>query len=97
VTVISDGAGEFTKAVDGSDFARGRILDWFHIAMKFRAVEQSILNSRRMEEPHLGPVQPRDQQRQMVGVARQGPQSGSSDASDQRRTGKCPNQEHTAL
>ena len=25
VTVISDGAGEFTKAVDGSEFARGRI------------------------------------------------------------------------
>jgi hypothetical protein len=36
-TVISDGAGEFTTAVDGSRFARGRILDWFHIAMKFRA------------------------------------------------------------
>jgi hypothetical protein len=31
VTVISDGAGEFTKAVDGSHFARGRILDWFHM------------------------------------------------------------------
>jgi len=28
VTVISDGAGDFTKAVDGSLFARGRILDW---------------------------------------------------------------------
>jgi hypothetical protein len=51
VTVISDGAGEFTKAVDGSRFARGRILDWFHIAMKFRAVEQSIITSRRTDGP----------------------------------------------
>jgi hypothetical protein len=51
VTVISDGAGEFTKAVDGSQFARGRILDWFHIAMKFRAAEQSIFSSRRIAGP----------------------------------------------
>jgi hypothetical protein len=36
VTVISDDAGEFGKAVDGSQLARGRILDWFHIAMKFK-------------------------------------------------------------
>ena len=46
VTVISDGAGEFVKAVEGSQFARGRILDWFHIAMRFRAAEQSILSAR---------------------------------------------------
>jgi hypothetical protein len=51
VTVISDGAGEFTKAVDGSRFARGRILDWFHIAMKFRAAELSVLGSRLTEGP----------------------------------------------
>src|SRR5216684_1774766 len=51
VTVISDGAGEFTKAVDGSQFARGRILDWLHIAMKFRAAEQSIFSSRRIAGP----------------------------------------------
>jgi hypothetical protein len=51
VTVISDGAGEFTKAVDGSQLARGRILDWFHIAMKFRAAEQSIFSSGRIEGP----------------------------------------------
>ena len=30
VTVISDDAGEFSKAVKGSQLARGRILDWFH-------------------------------------------------------------------
>ena len=35
VTVISDDAGEFAKTVEGSQLARGRILDWFHIAMKF--------------------------------------------------------------
>lgn len=51
VTVISDGAGEFTTAVEGSQFARGRILDWFHIAMKFRAAEQSVISSRRQPGP----------------------------------------------
>ncbi|MFL9912476.1 hypothetical protein [Paraburkholderia sp. RL17-337-BIB-A] len=42
VTVISDDAGEFGKAVDGSKLARGRILDWFHIAMKFKAARNSV-------------------------------------------------------
>ncbi|WP_139142966.1 ISKra4 family transposase [Janthinobacterium sp. HH100] len=42
VTVISDDAGEFSKAVKGSQLARGRILDWFHIAMKFQAALNSI-------------------------------------------------------
>lgn len=41
VTILSDGAGEFQKAVEGSTHAVCRILDWFHIAMKFRAIEQS--------------------------------------------------------
>jgi hypothetical protein len=57
VTVISDGAGEFTKAVDGSQLARGRILDWFHIAMKFRAAEQSVFSSRPIEGPDWDWVQ----------------------------------------
>jgi hypothetical protein len=51
VTVISDDAGEFGKAVDGSHLARGRILDWFHIAMKFKAARNSVLGSQTME-PH---------------------------------------------
>jgi hypothetical protein len=51
VTVISDDAGEFGKAVDGSQLARGRILDWFHIAMKFKAAKNSVLGSQTME-PH---------------------------------------------
>ncbi len=51
VTIISDGASEFTTAVEGSQFARGRILDWFHIAMKFRAAEQSLISSRRRPGP----------------------------------------------
>jgi hypothetical protein len=38
VPLISDDAGEFENAVQGSQLARGRILDWFHIAMKFKAV-----------------------------------------------------------
>ena len=52
VTVISDGAGEFTAAVEGSRFARERILDWFHIAMKFRAAEQSVFGCRQQRGPH---------------------------------------------
>jgi hypothetical protein len=51
VTVISDDAGEFGKAVDGSQLARGRILDWFHIAMKFKATKNSVLGSQTVE-PH---------------------------------------------
>lgn len=43
VTIVSDGAGEFGKAVNGSKRPLTRILDWFHIAMKFRAIEHSVL------------------------------------------------------
>jgi hypothetical protein len=43
--VISDDGGEFAKTVDGSKLARGRILDWSHIAMKFRAAERSVFGS----------------------------------------------------
>jgi hypothetical protein len=41
ITVVSDGAGEFEKAVTGSKRPLTRILDWFPIAMKFRAIAQS--------------------------------------------------------
>ncbi|WP_165108155.1 hypothetical protein [Caballeronia sp. SBC2] len=51
VTVISDDAGEFGKAVDSSQLAGGRILDRFHIAMKFKAAKNSVLESQTME-PH---------------------------------------------
>ena len=47
--VISDDAGEFGKAVEGSQLARGRILDWFHIAMKFKAAENSVFGSATIE------------------------------------------------
>ena len=49
VTVISDDAGEFGKAVEGSQLTRGRILDWFHIAMKFKAAENSVFGSATIE------------------------------------------------
>jgi hypothetical protein len=49
VTVISDDAGEFCKAVQCSELARGRILDWFHIAMKFKAAENSVFGSATIE------------------------------------------------
>ncbi|MEJ8852729.1 hypothetical protein [Variovorax rhizosphaerae] len=48
-TMISDDAGEFPKAVQGSQLARGRILDWFHIAMKFKAAENSVLGNAPIE------------------------------------------------
>jgi hypothetical protein len=49
VTVISDDAGEFGKTVEGSQLARGRILDWFHIAMKFKAAERSVFGSKMID------------------------------------------------
>jgi hypothetical protein len=46
VTVISDDAGEFAKTVEDSQLARARILDWFHIAMKFQAAQRSVFGSK---------------------------------------------------
>lgn len=51
VTVISDGAGEFTNAVKGSQLARGRIMDWFHLSMKFRAAQRSVIGCRLQDGP----------------------------------------------
>lgn len=47
----TDDAGEFVKAVQGSELARGRTLDWFHIAMKFKAAQNSVRGSN-LFEPH---------------------------------------------
>ncbi|WDD90206.1 ISKra4 family transposase (plasmid) [Burkholderia sp. FERM BP-3421] len=49
VTVISDDAGEFAKAVEGSQLARGRILDWFHVAMRFQAAQRSVFGSKTID------------------------------------------------
>jgi hypothetical protein len=49
VTVISDDAGEFAKTVEGSQPARGRVLDWFHIAMKFQAAQRSVFGSKMID------------------------------------------------
>lgn len=49
VTVISDDAGEFAKTVEGSQLARGRILDWFHVAMKFQAAQRSVFGSKMID------------------------------------------------
>jgi hypothetical protein len=46
VTVISDDAGEFAKTVEDSQLARGRILEWFHIAMKFQAAQRSVFGEK---------------------------------------------------
>jgi len=39
VTILCDAAGEFEKVVQRTGRPLCRIVDWFHIAMKFRAVE----------------------------------------------------------
>ncbi|MEA3089103.1 MAG: hypothetical protein QOJ04_445, partial [Caballeronia sp.] len=49
VTVISNDAGEFAKTVEGSQLARGRILDRFHIAMKFQAAQRSVFGSKMID------------------------------------------------
>jgi hypothetical protein len=49
VTVISDDAGEFAKTVGGSQLARGRVLDWFHIAMKFQAAQRFVFGSKMID------------------------------------------------
>jgi hypothetical protein len=46
VSVISDDVGEFENAVQDSQLARGRILNWFHIAMKFKAAQRSVFGSK---------------------------------------------------
>ena len=39
VSIFTDGAGEFEKAVNGASRPTCRNLDWFHIAMKFRSID----------------------------------------------------------
>ncbi|MFM0512999.1 hypothetical protein [Paraburkholderia sp. RL17-373-BIF-A] len=57
VTVISDDAGEFAKTVEGSQLARGRILDWFHIAMKFQAALRPVFGSKMIGSMDQEPVE----------------------------------------
>ncbi len=45
VSVISHDAGEFAETVMGSRLARGRIVNGFHIAMKFQATQRSVFGS----------------------------------------------------
>jgi hypothetical protein len=40
VTIVTDGAGEFDKITRDCAQPMCRVLDWFHIAMKFRSLEQ---------------------------------------------------------
>ena len=46
VTILTDGAGEFDKAAKGCKQPICRIVDWFHIAMKFKAAERSVFGSK---------------------------------------------------
>lgn len=56
ITIVSDGAAEFEKAVEGSVRPLKRILDWFHIAMKFRAIEQSAQRFPELLAPNGRPI-----------------------------------------
>ena len=49
VTILTDGAGEFEKAAKGCTQRICHILDWFHIAMKFQAVERSLFGGKQIE------------------------------------------------
>jgi hypothetical protein len=49
VTILTDGAGEFEKAAKGCAQPICHILDWFHIAMKFQAVERSLFGCKQIE------------------------------------------------
>jgi len=51
VTAVCDGANEFATAIRGSRLARGQVLDWFHLAIKFRAAEQSVVGCRHQDGP----------------------------------------------
>ena len=86
VTVISDGAGEFTTAVEGSRLARGRILDWFHIAMKFRAAEQSVFGYRQQAGPDGDGGRTRAAKREVARLARQRTKGRLKVAGNDRRT-----------
>jgi hypothetical protein len=51
VTILTDGAGEFEKAAKGCSQPMCRILDWFHIAMKFEAAVRSVRGSKFIDFP----------------------------------------------
>lgn len=57
VTIIGDDASEFAKTVEGSQLARSRAPDWFHIAMKFQAAQRSVLRSKMIDSMELQSVE----------------------------------------
>ena len=46
ITILSDGAGEFDKAAKGCTQPMCRVLEWFHIAMKFQATQTSVFGAK---------------------------------------------------
>ncbi len=49
LTILSDGAGEFDKAARDCAQPLCRILDWFHVAMKFQAAENAVFGCKQIE------------------------------------------------
>lgn len=49
ITILTDGAVEFEKAAKGCAQPICRVLDWFHIAMKFKAAENSVFGCKLIE------------------------------------------------
>lgn len=52
VTAVADGAGEFETAIGESRLAGQRIVDWFHIAMKFQAAQLTMSGMRGRDDGH---------------------------------------------
>jgi hypothetical protein len=52
VTAVADAAGEFETALGESQYVSLRIVDWFHIAMKFRAAQLSASGIREQLPDH---------------------------------------------
>ncbi len=52
VTAVADAAGEFETALGESQYVSLRIVDWFHIAMKFRAAQLSASGMREQLPDH---------------------------------------------
>jgi hypothetical protein len=57
VTIVADGAGEFEKAVRGSQRPICRILDWFHIAMRFEVAQRSVFGAKFIDGPERAYVE----------------------------------------
>ncbi|NMM04373.1 hypothetical protein HHL24_41850 [Paraburkholderia sp. RP-4-7] len=57
---------------------RGRVLDWFHIVMKFQAAQHSVFGSKMIDSMDQDSVGGRNHPREVAGMARAARQWGGS-------------------